>query len=99
MKTILFITDLHTGSRVPELAGVREFAESVMRRRQQVYDESEGVSRQELDRAISQAAEASAQMAAAEQAYEEAVAGPRVEEIAQAEARLESLRQKIKPRK
>ena len=26
MKTILFITDLHTGSRVPELAGVREFA-------------------------------------------------------------------------
>ena len=28
MKTILFITDLHTGSRVPELAGVREFAVS-----------------------------------------------------------------------
>lgn len=26
MKTVLFITDLHTGSRVPELAGVREFA-------------------------------------------------------------------------
>ena len=26
MKTILFITDLHTGSRIPELAGVREFA-------------------------------------------------------------------------
>ena len=26
MRTILFITDLQTGSRVPELAGVREFA-------------------------------------------------------------------------
>ncbi len=28
MKTVLFITDLHTGSRLPELAGVREFAAS-----------------------------------------------------------------------
>ena len=26
MDTILFITDLHTGSRIPELAGVREEA-------------------------------------------------------------------------
>ena len=26
MDTILFITDLHTGSRIPELAGVREAA-------------------------------------------------------------------------
>ena len=24
MKTVLFITDLHSGSRVPELAGVRD---------------------------------------------------------------------------
>ncbi len=96
---------LHNGTRPEEIRRAEEtlnaaranseFAESVMRRRQQVYDESEGVSRQELERAISQAAEAAAQTAAAEQAYEEAVTGPRVEEIAQAEAKLESLRQEL----
>ncbi len=72
-----------------------EFAEGVMVRRQQIYDEVEGVSVQELDNAISQAAAAAAETAAAEQAYAEAVAGPRVEEIAQAEAKLESLRQEL----
>ena len=72
-----------------------EFAEGVMVRRQQIYDEVEGVSVQELDNAISQAAAAAAETAAAEQAYAEAVAGPRVEEIAQAEAKLDSLRQEL----
>ncbi len=96
---------LHNGTRPEEIRRAEEtlnaaranseFAESVMIRRQQVYDESEGVSRQELERAISQAAEAAAQTAVAEQAYEEAVAGPRAEEIAQAEAKLESLRQEL----
>ena len=96
---------LHNGTRPEEIHRAEEalnaarakseFAEGVMVRRQQIYDEVEGVSVQELDNAISQAAAAAAETAAAEQAYAEAVAGPRVEEIAQAEAKLESLRQEL----
>ena len=96
---------LHNGTRPEEIHRAEEalnaarakseFAEGVMVRRQQIYDEVEGVSVQELDNAISQAAAAVAETAAAEQAYAEAVAGPRVEEIAQAEAKLESLRQEL----
>ena len=96
---------LHNGTRPEEIHRAEEalnaarakseFAEGVMVRRQQIYDEVEGVSVQELDNAISQAAAAAAETAAAEQAYAEAVAGPRVEEIAQAEAKLDSLRQEL----
>ncbi len=96
---------LHNGTRQEELRQAEEnlnaaranseYAQGVMIRRQQVYDEVEGVSRQDLDNAIAQAIEATARTAAAEEAYAEAVAGPRMEEIAQAEARLESLRQEL----
>ena len=96
---------LHNGTRSEEIERARDtmlaarassdYAQGVMVRRQQIYDEVEGVSRQELDNAISQAASAAAQTAAAEQAYAEAVAGPRAEEIAQAEAQLEALRQEL----
>ena len=78
---------LHNGTRPEEIHRAEEalnaarakseFAEGVMVRRQQIYDEVEGVSVQELDNAISQAAAAAAETAAAEQAYAEAVAGPR----------------------
>ncbi len=96
---------MHNGTREEEIRKAEEtlnaarassdYAQGVMVRRQQIYDEVEGVSRQELDNAISQAASAAAQTAAAEQAYAEAIAGPRAEEVAQAEARLESLRQEL----
>lgn len=96
---------LHNGTRPEEIRKAEEamnaarassdYAQGVMVRRQQIFDEVEGVSRQELDNAISQAAAAAAQTAAAEAAYAEAVTGPRVEEVAQAEAKLESLRQEL----
>lgn len=96
---------LHNGTREEEIRQAEEtlnaarahsdFTQGVMIRRQQVFDEVEGVSVQELDNAIAQASEAAARTAAAEQAYAEAVAGPREEEIAQAEAKLESLRQEL----
>ena len=100
-----FVALLHNGTRPEEIQKAEEnfnaararseYAEGVMIRRQQVYDEVEGISRQELDNAVSLALTAAAEAAAAEQAYAEAVAGPRVEEIAQAEAKLEALRQEL----
>ena len=96
---------LHNGTREEEIRqaeanrnaarATADYAQGVMQRRQQIYDEIEGVSRQELDNAIAQAASATAQAAAAEQAYAEAVAGPRVEEVSRAEAQLESLKQEL----
>lgn len=69
-------------------------AQLVMKRRQQLYY-SDAISRQELDSAIYAAQAAAAETAAANEAYQEALSGPRPEEIAQAEAKLESLKQEL----
>ena len=72
-----------------------EYLRGVRDRLQKIFDDIEGVSRQELDNAISQSLAADAAMAEAQQAYSAAVAGPRVEEIQQAEATLTGLRDEL----
>lgn len=69
-------------------------AQLVMKRRQQLYY-SEAISRQELDSAIYTAQAAEAEKVAANESYQEALSGPRPEEIRQAEAKLESLKQEL----
>ncbi|MGP1585894.1 MAG: efflux RND transporter periplasmic adaptor subunit [Schwartzia sp. (in: firmicutes)] len=92
---------LHHGSR-PEDIAVAEgallaaearaaFTADVARRRQAIYDEVGGVSRQELDSARTQADEADGALQRARETYEKAVAGPRAEEVTAGEAQLAAL--------
>ena len=96
---------LHNGSR-PEDIAVAEgallaaearaaFTADVARRRQAIYDEVEGVSRQELDSALTQADEAAGARQRAQEAYAKAVAGPREEEVAAGEAQLLALQREL----
>ncbi|MBQ7499156.1 MAG: efflux RND transporter periplasmic adaptor subunit [Selenomonas sp.] len=66
----------------------------VLARQEALYDAG-AISRQELDRAVSSANSTAAQTAAANEAYRKAVNGARPEEIEQAEAQLEVLRQEL----
>ena len=96
---------LHNGSRVEDIAQAEAalraaearaaFTADVAARRQAIYDETEGVSRQELDNAVTQADEAAAALRQAQEAHAKAVAGPRAEEIAGGEAQLEALQQAL----
>ena len=99
------VDKLHNGSRSEEISQAREkvraaratadYTASVYNRRQQVYDSVEGISRLELDNARSQADAANAQAAEAEQALQELVAGPRSEDISQAEHSLQALQDEL----
>lgn len=99
------VDKLHNGSRSEEIRQAEEKvraskatadnADSVYTRRQQVYDSVEGISRQELDNARSQADYADAQKAEAEQALQELVAGPRSEDVSQAEYSLQALQDEL----
>lgn len=92
---------LHNGTRREELRQAEENvnaaraasanAAGVYERMQQIYATSEGISLQELDNARAAAASAAARTAAAEAAFAEAAAGPRSEDIAQAEASLQAI--------
>lgn len=97
------VDKLHNGTRPEEIEQAAErvrqaeaasmLAQSILERKQKVYDDVRGISDQELDSAISQADAARAQTEAARRAYEEAVTGPRAEDIAAGEAQLEALKQ------
>lgn len=96
------VNKLHNGTREEELAQAAEkvrqaeassdLAQSVLARKKKVYDDVQGISEQELESAISQADAARAQTEAARRAYEEALNGPRSEDIAAAEAQLDALK-------
>ena len=79
--------------RVRQAEASSELAQSVLARKQKVYDDVQGISEQELDSAISAANAAQAQTEAARRAYEEALTGPRAEDIAAGEAQLDALKQ------
>ncbi|WP_234988179.1 efflux RND transporter periplasmic adaptor subunit [Schwartzia succinivorans] len=97
------VAKLHNGTRYEELEQAAErvrqaeasseLAQSVLARKQKVYDDVQGISEQELDSAISAANAAQAQTEAARRAYEEALTGPRAEDIAAGEAQLDALKQ------
>ena len=92
---------LYHGSRSEDIAAAEgallaaearaAFAADVARRRQAIYDEVGGVSRQELESARTQADEADGALQRARETYEKAVAGPRAEEVTAGEAQLAAL--------
>ena len=96
---------LYHGNRSEEIQQAQEkvraakatadYAAGVYSRRQQIYDSVEGVSTQELDSARSQADAANAQAAEAEQALRELIAGPRSEDVSQAEYTLQALQEEL----
>ena len=95
------VDKLHNGNRSEDIRQAEEkvraarasadYAQGVYARRQQIFNSVEGVSVQELDSARSQAEAASAQAAEAEQALQLLTAGPRSEDVKQAEHSLEAL--------
>lgn len=95
---------LQNGTREEEKAQAAEnlraleaqaiYENQVLARQKELYAAG-AISRQELDRAISGANSTAAQTAAANEAYRKAVNGARPEEIEQAEAQLEALRQEL----
>ena len=99
------VDKLYHGSRSEEIQQAQEkvraakvtadYAAGVYSRRQQIYDSVEGVSTQELDSARSQADAANAQAAEAEQALRELAAGPRSEDVSQAEHTLQALQEEL----
>lgn len=96
---------LHHGSRPEDIAEAEgalraaearaSFTADVARRRQAIYDEVEGVSRQELDSAQTLADEAAGALQRARETYAKAVAGPRAEEVAAGEAQLLALKSEL----
>ncbi len=99
------LDELYHGNRSEEIQQAQEkvraakatadYAAGVYSRRQQIYDSVEGVSTQELDSARSQADAANAQAAEAEQALRELIAGPRSEDVSQAEYTLQALQEEL----
>ncbi len=99
------VDKLHHGNRSEDIRQAEEkvraakataaYAAGVYSRRQQVYDSVEGISTQDLDSARSQADTANAQAAEAEQALQELVAGPRTEDVSQAEYSLQALQDEL----
>ena len=95
---------LQNGTREEEKAQAAEnlraleaqaiYENQVLARQKELYAAG-AISRQELDRAISGANSTAAQTAAANEVYLKAVNGARPEEIEQAEAQLEALRQEL----
>ena len=96
---------LHNGSRPEDIAEAEgalraaearaAFTADVARRRQTIYEEVEGVSRQELDSAQTVADEAAGALQRARETYAKAVAGPRAEEVAAGEAQLAALQSEL----
>lgn len=97
------VDKLHNGTRTEEIRqaearlrsaqAAAEYAQGVYARRQAIYDSVEGVSEQELDNARTEANAKEAAVAEASQALQEAQAGPREEDVREAEATLKSLQE------
>lgn len=88
--------DIAAAEAAAEAAAARSaFTAEVAARRQAIYDATEGISRQELESAMTQADEAAARLRQAQEAYEKAIHGTRPEAIQSAEAQLEALRQEL----
>lgn len=95
---------LHQGTRAEEIRQAEEKlyslkasstnAQGIKERQEQLFAAG-AISRQALDNAVFEAQSRAAETAAAEEAYAEAVNGPRAEEIAQGEATLAAMRQEL----
>lgn len=95
---------LHKGTREEEIRQAEEKlralrasstnAQGIKERQEQLFAAG-AISKQALDNAVSEAQAQTAETAAAEEAYAEAVNGPRAEEIAQGEATLTAMRQEL----
>lgn len=91
------LRELQNGSRPEEIAqaqarmeaakAVREFASSRLRRYQQLAEQGQTITQEQLDQARSAAIEAEQQWLAEQQAYKMLRDGPRAEKVAQAQAR------------
>lgn len=95
---------LHQGTRTEEIRQAEEKLHSLkasstnaqgIKERQEQLFAAGAISRQALDNAVFEAQSRAAETAAAEEAYTEAVNGPRAEEIAQGEATLAAMRQEL----
>lgn len=99
------VDKLHHGNRSEDIRQAEEkvraakasadYAASVYARKQQVYDSVEGISAQDLDSARAQADANKAQAAEAEQVLHEMMAGPRSEDVKQAEYTLQALQEEV----
>lgn len=97
------VEKLHNGTRAEEIEQARQKlkaaqaaasnAQGIYERRQAVYDSVQGISEQDLDNARSQAEAKQAEVDAAQEALNEAMNGPRSEDVRAAEAQLQALQE------
>lgn len=97
------VEKLHNGTRTEEIEQARQKlkaaqaaasnAQGIYERRQAVYDSVQGISEQDLDNARSQAEAKQAEVDAAQEALNEAMNGPRSEDVRAAEAQLQALQE------
>lgn len=97
------VEKLHNGTRTEEIEQARQKlkaaqaaasnAQGIYERRQAVYDSVQGVSEQDLDNARTQAEAKQAEVDEAKEAFNEAMNGPRSEDVRAAEAQLQALQE------
>lgn len=100
------LAELQAGTRAEELSQAKarfegaeallEFADAQFNRIKVLHEQSKSATREQLEEAMSVATNARKTQIAAKAAYEMAVAGPRVEQIAQAQARLAAANEDVK---